>query len=260
MKIKVKKIPKPIRKALGIKGKYIDLEDLFELAIKLVSRLLGGSGKRSAAAPLSDGERRAEPVLAERPLTQVPVKPIAASQLETVGAVQEARRYQREISQLRQTAVSEFEQMRLDQLAELVNEWVTAVVDLAQRVMAFEQNKLVQEDLTKVPKAIASVEKRLEKTDNELVRQELTKTLQNRQQQLASLQKLAGLMELADVKMENTVSMLGTMYSQLLISRSKGQVADYGRLLDEANEAVHSLQDHLHALEEIKFNNRLAHE
>jgi hypothetical protein len=59
-------------------------------------------------------------------------------------------------------------------------------------------------------------------------------------------------MEWAEMRVESTVSLLGTIYSKLLISRSQGQVADYGRLLAEANEEVDALHDYLDALQEVK--------
>ncbi len=54
------------------------------------------------------------------------------------------------------------------------------------------------------------------------------------------------------LRVESAVLMLGTIYSKLLISRSQGQVADYGRLLTEANEEVDALHDYLDALQEVK--------
>ena len=54
--------------------------------------------------------------------------------------------------------------------------------------------------------------------------------------------------------MESTLSMLGTIYSQILAGQSTRQAADYRRLLNEIDEEVQMLQDHLHALEEVKMS------
>jgi hypothetical protein len=51
--------------------------------------------------------------------------------------------------------------------------------------------------------------------------------------------------------------MLGTICSQFLAGQSKEQVADYRRLLNEIDEEVHTLQDHLEALEKVKLANTL---
>jgi len=69
----------------------------------------------------------------------------------------------------------------------------------------------------------------------------------------ASLEKLQNTMRLAEVKIESTVSMLGTIYSQTQIGSSRGQVADYRHLLAEVDEETMALQDYLEALEEVKY-------
>lgn len=238
------KLPKDVRKALGYKKKYIDLEDLLELVVKLVKRWLQGRGGQKRPSPLPAAtETAAAPALA----------PARRGAPAWTPHQQQARQYQAEIAQLQHTAVSEFEQMRLERLAGLVADWVTAVDDLSARVVQFRQNDVIDRDRKQAPKAVADLEQRLAATDNPLVRDELARTLAHRRQQLAALEKLSGTMEWAEVKIESTVSMLGTIYAQLLISRSKGKVADYGRLLDEAGEEVAALHDYLAALQETKL-------
>ena len=82
---------------------------------------------------------------------------------------------------------------------------------------------------------------------------ELERTVNNRRHQLAVLKKLQRSIQMAEIKMESTLSMLGTIYSQILAGQSTRQVADYRRLLNEIDEEVHTLQDHLEALEEVKL-------
>ena len=48
------------------------------------------------------------------------------------------------------------------------------------------------------------------------------------------------------------------IYSQILTGQSREHVADYRRLLTEIDEEVHTLQDHLQALDEVKFADTLA--
>ena len=75
----------------------------------------------------------------------------------------QAVQYQQEIRQMGETAVSEFDQMRVDRLIVLVNDWVETVHDLARRIDNFQQNELIRRDLKAVPKAIADLEKRMAK-------------------------------------------------------------------------------------------------
>lgn len=69
------------------------------------------------------------------------------------------------------------------------------------------------------------------------------------------LEHLQNMMKRAEIKIESTLSALGTIYSQILAGQSTDHVADYGRLSAEVDEEVRTLQDHLEALEEVKLGN-----
>ncbi len=60
-------------------------------------------------------------------------------------------------------------------------------------------------------------------------------------------------MQRAEIKIENTLSLLGTLYPQILPSQSTNQVSDYSRITSEVSEEVRVLHDHLQALEEVKL-------
>lgn len=242
------KIPKEIRKVLGLKKKSVELEELAALVLKLVRHFLQGtSEEKRPSLPTSSEPTPILPVSGRANGAARPAySPVMQSQLE------QAVRYQQEIRMLAETAVSEFDQMRVERMIFLVDDWVATVHDLAGRVDGFWQNELIQQDLKTVPQAISDMEKRLETAENPLVREELSRTLANRRQQLAALEKLRDTMQWAEVRIESTISLLGAIYSQLLISRSKGKVVDYGRLLDEAGEEVQALHDYLEALQEVK--------
>jgi hypothetical protein len=84
------------------------------------------------------------------------------------------------------------------------------------------------------------------------IRNQLERTLINRKNQLASLQLLQSTIKKAEIQIESTLSLLGTIYSQILIGQSTNHVADYGRLSVDVDEAVNRLQDQLEALWEVK--------
>jgi len=67
---------------------------------------------------------------------------------------------------------------------------------------------------------------------------------------------ILNMMKRAELKIESTLSSLGTIYPQLLTSQSTNYVADYSRLSEEVDEEVRTLQDHLEALEEVKLGLR----
>ena len=59
------------------------------------------------------------------------------------------------------------------------------------------------------------------------------------------------------MQIESTVSMLGTIYSQVLTGQSTSEVADYSQLSTEVDEEVRLLQDYLEALREVKLGDAL---
>ena len=165
-----------------------------------------------------------------------------------------ARAYQAQISSLLKSTAGQKAPARQQALVGQVNQWVQAVTALADRVHSFQQNTLIQQDMAAVPKAIADLEDRLANESSEPTRLELERTLANRTQQLAALQRLQDTIKQAEIKIERTLSALGTIYSQLLTAQSTDQVADYRRLSAEIDEEVLALQDHLEALEEVKLS------
>jgi len=134
-----------------------------------------------------------------------------------------------------------------------VDSWIEAIEDLIERVSGLRQDSLIQRDMQRVPQAIEELEDRLATESQADFREQLERTLDNRQKQWAALEDLQNSIRRAEIQIESTVSMLGTIYSQLLTSQSTSDVADYSHLSAEVDEEVHRLQDHLEALREVKL-------
>jgi hypothetical protein len=167
--------------------------------------------------------------------------------------VERAKAYQLEIEQLAQNATGAANQKQLQDLATHLHAWTGAVATLAQRIDDFRQNRLVGQDIQEVPTSIASLNTRLQSETDPTLRVELERTLANRRQQWAALETLQRNSKMAEIKLENTLSMLGTIYSQILVGQTTTQVAGYRRLLAQIDDEVLALQDHLEALEEVKM-------
>jgi hypothetical protein len=82
----------------------------------------------------------------------------------------------------------------------------------------------------------------------------LERTLTSRKNQLAALKRLQGARNRVEIKIESTLSALGTIYSQILTAESTDQIADYSRLSIDVDEEVRTLQDYLEALAEVKLS------
>ena len=167
--------------------------------------------------------------------------------------LEKARAYKQQIDSLVKATPDRNTQLRLQDLAKQVDEWTQAVEALARRVDSYQRNSLIHHDLETVPASIKKLETRLAQERDEDTRTELERTLASRKNQLAALQQLQNMMKRAELKIESTLSSLGTIYPQLLTSQSTNHVADYSRLSEEVDEEVRTLQDHLEALEEVKL-------
>ena len=162
--------------------------------------------------------------------------------------------YQAQIDSLIKATSEANARAHLQDLAVQVSEWVEAIEDLVKRIDTIQQNSLIRQDFESVPKAIANLEARLATETDPDIRTQLERTLTNRQNQWASLERLQHMMKRAEIQIESTLSSLGTIYSQLLTGQSTDHVADYSRLSTEVDEEVHALQDRLEALEEVKLS------
>jgi len=165
----------------------------------------------------------------------------------------QALAYQAQIHHLAETAAKEKTRTRLQGIATQVNDWTAAIQDLARRIDNFQQNTLIRQDLETVPEAIANLEAQLANETDPAIQAALERTLTNRKNQLASLERLQHLMHQAEIQLESTLSSLGTIYSQILTDQSTNQMADYTHLSSEAEEETHLLQDRLEALAEIRL-------
>jgi hypothetical protein len=161
--------------------------------------------------------------------------------------------YQAQIENLIKSTSNSNTRARLQDLAAQVSDWIEAIEDLVKRIDSFQGNNLIRQDLESVPQAIAKLEAQLAQESDPSLHSQLERTLTNRRNQLASLERLQTTMKRAEIQIESTLSALGTIYSQLLTGESTDHVADYSRLSAEVDEEVRLLQDRLEALEEVKL-------
>lgn len=228
-------MPKKIRKQFKKKGGWL-------LLWEAVRTLWRGLNRRQGVS---------KPAMAMKPSQMM------SDQLKGSGPfedeLQQARSYAAALHNMAQQATSPFDRDRLHNLALHVDDWWQTLFRLVQRVSRFQNDPLLQRDLKAVPDAIRRLEKQLADEQNAAVLKQMTQTLQQRQAQWQALEKLQSTMRLAEVKIESTVAMLGTIYSQAHMSQSQGQIADYRRLLEEVDEEALALQDYLMALDEVKL-------
>jgi hypothetical protein len=145
------------------------------------------------------------------------------------------------------------ERVHLEGVQRHINCWTVAITKLAQQLSVLRRDSVLQRDMKQVPKAIADLKARLASEEDGEIRNQLRRTLENRQKQLESLEQLQTVMKRAEIQIESTLSQIGTIYSQLRIGQSTGHVADYSRIAEDLDEEVRQLEDYLDALNEVKL-------
>ncbi len=138
-------------------------------------------------------------------------------------------------------------------LAQILH-WQQTVDAVTRSLSELEaHDQLIQSDLRQLPKQINELEQLFNLETNTLLRADLTQMLNQRQQQLLALEQLQTARRRAEIQLERAMSVLATIYSQLLTCHSTFHIADYQHLADNVSEEVARLQDYLEALHEIKF-------
>ena len=126
---------------------------------------------------------------------------------------------------------------------------------MARRVDTFEGNRTIQQDLQAVPVAIRNYETRLKTEPNEDVRKQIQDTLAARRAQWQTLQSLQSTIERGELQMDQTLSSMGTVYSQLLLMDAKDiDSGKYQRLQDDIAEEVKGLHEIAEAMDEVYKN------
>jgi hypothetical protein len=130
--------------------------------------------------------------------------------------------------------------------------WIDSIFRLALRVDAYRGDGLVQKDLAGLPGSMKDLATRLACEDDVSVREQIQTTIEQKQEQLANLEKLQNIMEKADYQLETTLTAMGTVYSQvLLIGTQDIEGSRAQRLKQDIAEQVASLQDILSSMDEV---------
>ncbi len=178
---------------------------------------------------------------------------LVISEAQLQAYMDQATAYKTQIDNAIKAASDKSDRSHLNRLADQIETWTEAIAELVQRLNSLRQDNIIRRDVTAVPKAIADLETRLANEADAAIIAQLERTLDNRKKQQASLKELQNMIKRAEIQIENTLSMLGTIYSQILTGQSTNHVADYDRLSTDVDEEVRLLQDHLEALREVKL-------
>ena len=140
----------------------------------------------------------------------------------------------------------------LSEAASQIDEWLSNLYQLAQRLDMYETDEVIRQDARSVPRDIQTLQAKLKVEDDASVRQQMEQTIESKKAQLANLQQLENTMQKAELQMDGTLTAMGTIYSQLLLINVKD--VDSGRaqrLREGITEQVKQLQDVASSMDEV---------
>jgi hypothetical protein len=141
----------------------------------------------------------------------------------------------------------------LSQTAGQMDEWLGNIYDLAQRIDRYkEDQKILLRDKQRAETRIEELQNNMAIEDNPDVSKQMQITLDGLQRQLDTLASLDDTIQRAKLQLENSLTSLGTIYSQTMLVDAKD--IDSGRarrLRQEIADEVTELHDVLIAMDEV---------
>jgi hypothetical protein len=141
----------------------------------------------------------------------------------------------------------------LSQTASQIDEWLESIYSLAQRLDRYQQEKkILERDRVRARERLDQLAMELRREHDTGVQQQIQVNMESLQRQISTIDHLDNTMDRARLQMENTLSALGTIYSQTMLVGAKD--IDSGRakrLRQEISEEVTELGDVLAAMDEL---------
>ena len=133
-----------------------------------------------------------------------------------------------------------------------IESWISHVYHLAQGLDTYRRDPVIARDMETVPKELEKFERLLANEQKEPVRAELEKTIAAKQAQWDTLRNLQDTMSKAQLQLENTLSAVGTVYTQVVLLGSKDINSHRAqRLQADIAEQVRALEDICTTVDEI---------
>jgi tRNA A-37 threonylcarbamoyl transferase component Bud32 len=141
---------------------------------------------------------------------------------------------------------------QLTSISASLNQWETHLRQLVVRVQNFQTNQLVQHDLVEVPAAINRLQTQLEQEADPHMRQEIREALTSYQAHQTQLDRLVSLIRRTEFDIDETLSAIGALHSQLQMLDVKGvDNSRAARLSVDITEQSARLSDLLSAMDDV---------
>lgn len=166
--------------------------------------------------------------------------------------VEKGMEYQRRIERLIQSQRPGILRDRLEDTASQLTDWVANIFALASRLDAYKQDSLLARERAGVPEEVENLEARLKLESNEQIRQQMSEVLAGKRTQLEALQALHTRMHQAQLQMDQSLTALATVYSQVrLVDAQDIASGQTERLRADIQEQVNRLNDLVASINDV---------
>jgi hypothetical protein len=141
---------------------------------------------------------------------------------------------------------------RLEDTAGQLSDWVSNIFKLALRLDAYKQDTLLHRERQSVPQEIEQLETRLKAERHVETRHQIEQVLAGKRKQLTALQALDARMRQAQLQVDQSLTALATVYSQVrLIDAQDVASGKAERLTADIQEQVNRLNDLVASINEV---------
>jgi hypothetical protein len=166
--------------------------------------------------------------------------------------LEKALDYRRRMDDLVNETGNELLRQRLAAAVTSVDDWTANMYRISARLDAFAADRVIAQDMKTVPQELAALEKRLQTEKDPAIHAQVEETLNSKRAQAQSLQALQTMMDKADLQLEQTLSDLGNIYSQLRQIEARDLESGRAqRISDDIGEQVTMLKDIVRSMDEV---------
>ena len=166
--------------------------------------------------------------------------------------IENALEYQRRIEEQIERHKEGLMRDRLEDTANQISDWIRNVYQLALRLDAYRQDDLLEREQQLLPKEVQQLAAQRKLESNPNVQKQLDEVLDSKRQHWNALQELDTRMKQAELQLDQSVTALATIYSQVqLIDAQSVASGRAERLQSDIRDQVNRLNDLVSSISEV---------
>ncbi len=169
--------------------------------------------------------------------------------------VERALEYQKLIEEQVQSQPAGMMRSQLEETAGQISAWVNNVHELAQRLDSYRQDSLLQQERKTLPREIEQLTAQQKLEDNEDVAREMGRLIESKGQHWQSVRALDERMQQAQLQLDQSVTALATLHSQIRLidsravssgqaQRLQADISEQTARLDDLVSGINDVYDH----------------